>query len=110
MSSMSFFVALGGVPLKGRTRLASRIAAWWEALGQNQRASIPSLVALSFLAGVGGAAQGKLAAGTLVLGGCIGIVLALWPTRQWWRAIAGLCLLACGCGAVAAPHLSTCPF
>ena len=84
---------------KSRVWLARRLATWQETLEQHGRVSMPVLVALSFLAGVGGAAQGNVVAGVLVLSGMAGIVLAVWLGRRPWWFIGGLCLLAVACGA-----------
>ncbi len=84
---------------EGLARLAHPLATWREALGQHRRVSMPVLVALSFLAGVGGAAQGNIVAGALLLSGIAGIVLAVWLWRRPWWFIGGLCLLAGACGA-----------
>ena len=84
---------------EGLARLARRLATWREVLEQHRRVSVPVLVALSFLAGVGGAAQGNIVAGALLLSGIAGIVLAVWLGRRPWWFIGGLCLLASACGA-----------
>ena len=90
-----------GLPLtEGRGWLTRRLAMWREALEQHRQVSVPLLVALSFLAGVGGAAQGNVVAGALVLSGIVGLVLAVWLGRQPWWFMGGLCLLASACGAL----------
>ncbi len=101
MSFISIPASLGTRLTEGLAWLANRLSTWREALEQHWRVSVPSLVALSFLAGVGGAAQGDVVAGALILSGAVGLVLAAWLGRQrWWWAVGGLCLLASGCGAV----------
>ena len=82
-----------------RAWLAYRLATWREALEQHRQVSVPVLLALSFLAGVGGAAQGNVVAGALVVSGIVGLVLAVWLGRRPWWFIGGLCLLASACGA-----------
>ena len=85
--------------MEGLARLAHLLATWREVLEQHRRVSMPLLVALSFLAGVGGAAQGNVVAGALLLSGIAGIVLAVWLGRRPWWFIGGLCLLASAGGA-----------
>ena len=82
-----------------RAWLRHHLATWREALEQHRQVSVPVLLALSFLAGVGGAAQGNIVAGALVLSGIVGLVLAVWLGRRPWWFIGGLCLLASACGA-----------
>lgn len=84
---------------EGLARLAHPLTTWREVLEQHRQVSVPLLVALSFLAGVGGAAQGNIVAGVLLLSGIAGIVLAVWLWRRTWWFIGGLCLLASAGGA-----------
>ena len=99
MYGINFLAPLSMLLTEGLAWLAHRLSAWREALEQHQWVSVPLLVALSFLAGVGGAAQGNIVAGALVLSGIVGIVLAVWLGRQRWWFVGGLCLLAVACGA-----------
>ncbi len=71
--------------------------------------STPLLVALSFLAGVGGAAQGNVVAGVLILSGIVGIVVAVRLGRRPWWFVGGLCLLAVACGAARWLHHTPAP-
>ena len=84
---------------EGLARLAHPLATWREVLEQHRQVSVPLLVALSFLAGVGGAAQGNIVAGVFLLSGIVGIVLAVWLWWRPWWFIGGLCLLASAGGA-----------
>ena len=99
MYSISLPTSRGLLLTEGRGWLTRRLSNWGEALEQHGRVSVPLLVALSFLAGVGGAAQGDIVAGALVLSGIVGIVLAVWLGRRWWWFAGGLCLLASAGGA-----------
>lgn len=99
MFGINLLTALSRPLTEGRGWLAHGLSGWWEVLEQHRRVSVPVVVALSFLAGVGGAAQGNGVAGALVLSGVVGIVLAVWLGRRPWWFIGGLCLLASACGA-----------